>query len=89
MHDDPNYVENLIKFGNNKGNLNKKTGRPNKGLPISSFNNQARMKKMDTSVVKIEIMENDGSTVESIELDSAKREAKNLKEQYKKFRQNK
>lgn len=45
--------------------------------------------KMDTSVVKIEIMENDGSTVESIELDSAKREAKNLKEQYKKFRQNK
>ena len=44
---------------------------------------------MDTSVVKIEIMENDGSTVESIELDSAKREAKNLKEQYKKFRQNK
>ena len=51
MHDDPNYVENLIKFGNNKGNLAKKTGRPNKGLPISSFNNQARMKKMDTSVV--------------------------------------
>jgi len=42
--------------------------------------------KMDTSRVKIEILESTGETVESIEIDSAKREVKNLKEKYKNFR---
>ena len=43
--------------------------------------------KMDTSVVKIEILESAGETVESIELNAAKREVSNAREQYKKFRQ--
>ena len=41
---------------------------------------------MDTSKVKIEVLESAGETVESIEIDAAKREVTNLRERYKNFR---